>query len=158
LNRSTLEGKLIKLIEPLVNELGVELVDLEYRSARKGHLCIYIDKPGGVGIKDCEAVSRDVSELLDIRDPIPGSYVLEVSSPGVERTLRKKEDFQRFLGEAARLYTIEPVNGRKKFTGTLVQAQPGHVALLLEDGERVELPFTEIKKAHLVYRPVKNNQ
>jgi len=88
---------------------------LDYHAGRKGHLCLYIDKPGGVTISDCEALSRDLSDLLDAYDPIPQSYILEVSSPGVERPLTRESDFQRFQGEMVKVYTPGAGCRKKKF-------------------------------------------
>jgi ribosome maturation factor RimP len=137
------------LVEPILEARGLELVHLEFRAGGKGHLCIYIDKPGGVTLADCEAASRDVSDLLDAYDPVPHSYVLEVSSPGVERPLHKESDFRRFQGETVKIQTVEPVDGRKKFNGTLHEVRNGAVVMLLENGEHVEIPFSRITKAHL---------
>ena len=151
--REELKAKLTRLVQPLIEERGIELVQLEYTAGRKGHLCIYIDKPGGVTIADCEAVSREISGLLDAYDPIPQSYILEVSSPGVERPLNRESDFQRFRGEMVKVYTREPVNGKSYFGARLLGAGEGFVELLPEKGEKVRIALENIKKAHLWYRP-----
>ena len=105
MSREELKAKLVRLVQPIIEEHGMELVRLDYNAGRKGHLCIYIDKPNGVTIADCEAVSRDISGLLDAYDPIPQSYILEVSSPGVERSLTRERDFRRFEGKMVKIYT-----------------------------------------------------
>lgn len=151
--REEVEQKVISLIEPVLLNHSLELVDLEYLAGRGGYLCIYIDKPGGATIGDCETVSREISDLLDIYDPIPHQYVLEVSTPGVERPLRKREDFRRFTGEAVKVYTDRPVNGSSKFIGVLTGAGDEVIRLALEGGDEIELEYDQIARAHLWYRP-----
>ncbi len=148
-----LKVKLLELVQPLVEDRGLELVRLDYSTGRKGHLCVYIDKPGGVSLDDCETISRDISGLLDAYDPIPHSYIMEVSSPGVERALSTEKDFVRFQGEMVKLYTHEPVAGQKHFGGKLIGAGEGFVELLPENGETLRIPLEQIKKAHLWFRP-----
>lgn len=145
--------KLEELIEPLLAGLSLELVDLEYRPGRKGHLCLYIDKPAGATLGDCEKASREVSSLLDAYDPIPHQYVLEVSTPGVERPLKKPEDFQRFSGEAVKIYLEDPEGSKRKALGILQGTRNGVVLLTLEGGETAEFPLEQISRAHLWYRP-----
>ncbi|HHX87929.1 MAG TPA: ribosome maturation factor RimP [Firmicutes bacterium] len=151
--RDEIERKVSSLVEPVLHNYSLELVDLEYSSGRKGYLCIYIDKPGGATIGDCETVSREISDLLDMYDPIPHHYVLEVSTPGIERPLRKREDFRRFAGEAVKVYTDCPVNGRRKFIGILTGAGDEMFTLTLEEGDEVELGYDQVTRAHLWYRP-----
>jgi ribosome maturation factor RimP len=128
-------------------------VDIEWASApRSGLLRIYLDLPAGreghIGIEDCETVSREVSALLDVEDPLPGAYTLEVSSPGFDRVLRKPAHFRRFVGERVWLELQLPRDGRRRFTGTLVRATDTGVELEV-DGQPVEVAFTEIGKARL---------
>lgn len=145
--------KILALIEPVVEALLMELVDLDYRPGSRGHLCLYIDKPGGATIGDCEQVSKAVSAILDAHDLIQHHYILEVSTPGVERPLKKPADFQRFTGEAAKIYTWNPLNGKKKFLGFLGGvSEDGKIRLQLDGDGFEEIPFTEIKKAHLWFR------
>ncbi len=153
MSRDELKDKLIRLVHPLLEERGLELVRLDYNAGRKGHLCVYIDKPGGVTIADCEAVSRDISGLLDAYDPIPQSYILEVSSPGVERSLNRESDFRRYQGEMVKIYTHEPVAGKKYFGAKLLGTGEDFIELLPENGETVRIPLDQIKKAHLWFRP-----
>jgi ribosome maturation factor RimP len=145
--------RLLALLEPLVEQLGYELVDIEWASApRSGLLRIYLDlsagREGHIGIEDCETVSREVSALLDVEDPLPGAYTLEVSSPGFDRVLRKPAHFRRFVGERVWLELQLPRDGRRRFTGTLVRATDTGVELEV-DGQPVEVAFTEIGKARL---------
>lgn len=145
--------RLLGLLEPLVEQLGYELVDIEWASApRSGLLRIYLDLPEGreghIGIEDCETVSREVSALLDVEDPLPGAYTLEVSSPGFDRVLRKPAHFRRFVGERVWLELQLPRDGRRRFTGTLVRATDTGVELEV-DGSPVLVTFTDIGKARL---------
>ena len=153
MSRDKLKAKLHRLLEPVVNQEGLELVWLDYNAGRKGHLAVYIDKPGGVTITDCERASRVLSDELDAYDPIPQSYVLEVSSPGLERPLTDAADFQRFQGEAVKIYTTDPVGGKKFFQGKLSAAGEEHIVIIPESNEAVEIPMEYIKKAHLWFQP-----
>src|SRR5579871_4848897 len=117
---------LLKLLEPAIEALGYELVELEFPP----HLLrIYIDREGGVTVDDCEIVSRQVSAVLDVEDPIPGAYTLEVSSPGLDRPLRKVADFARFAGEQARIELTLPIEGRRRFSGTLKGCEAEEVSI-----------------------------
>ncbi len=155
MGQDRIEKRICSLVEPVLQNHLLELVDLEYRSGRKGYLCIYIDKPGGATIRDCEKVSREISNLLDLYDPIPHHYVLEVSTPGIERPLRKREDFHRFIGEAVKIYTAQPVDDSKKFIGLLTGASEEGIGLTLENGEEIELSYEQIDRANLWYRPTR---
>lgn len=148
-----LKTRLAKLLQPIVEGEGLELVRLDYSTGRRGHLSVYIDKPGGVTIADCERVSRSLSGMLDAYDPIDGSYILEVSSPGVERPLSRESDFENFQGEMVKIYTREPVAGKKYFGGKLLKATADSVEILLEKGEPLKIPLGIIKKAHLWFKP-----
>ncbi len=150
-----LKEKLTHLVQEVVEEHGLELVQLDYNTGRRGHLCIYIDKPGGVTITDCEKVSRDLSGLLDAYDPIARSYILEVSSPGAERPLNKLQDFERFRGEMVKIYTREPVEGKKSRVGKLLGSEEGFIEVLPENekSETLRIPLEQIKKAHLWFKP-----
>ena len=109
-----------QLAAPVVEQAGCSLWDVEYvREGGTWYLRIYIDKPGGVDILDCETVSRAVEPLLDEADPIQGSYTFEVSSAGAERALKRPADFQRYLGSPVLVKLYKPVDGRKEFPGTL---------------------------------------
>lgn len=145
--------KLIKevweLAEPVVLAKGMELVEVEWQRERQGWvLRLYIDKPGGVNLGDCVKVSEIISDLLDAKDLIHHSYHLEVSSPGIERPLRKKEDFKRFAGDKVRITLKNPLSGRKNFTG-LLKGLEGEEVILEIDGGEIRIPYEEIKKAQL---------
>ena len=142
--------ELAKLLEPTVERLGYELADLEVRIGSKGGLVrIFIDKPDGIDLEDCEKVSLAVSALLDVEDPVPGNYNLEVSSPGLDRKLTKVEHFQRFEGEIVKVQMRFPIEGRRRFRGTLVSSDDENIVVEV-DGESHSLPLKTIDTARLV--------
>lgn len=146
---ATLRERLIALIEPLIGGLGYELVELEHTSGRGSAVVrLFIDSPEGVGLADCERVSREVSALLDVEDPIPTAYTLEVSSPGFDRVLRTQAHFARFVGSRVAVELSAPREGRRRYTGTLLSADEAGIALEV-DGQRVAMSFAEIGKARL---------
>lgn len=145
-----LRDRLTNLLEPVVNDIGYELVLLEFSPREgSGFLRLYIDHPEGIGIEDCEKVSREVAATLDVEDAIPYAYRLEVSSPGLDRPLVKPEHYQRFQGEVVKLQMIAPVSGRRRFQGVIVAATDTEVTLETEDGA-VTLPLSDVEKARLV--------
>jgi len=150
----TLRERLIALIEPVLAQLGYELVELEYAAGRKQALVrLFIDKPGidqpaGISVDDCERVSRDVAALLDVDDPIPTAYTLEVSSPGFDRVLRTPAHFERFVGERIFVELQAPRAGRKRYTGILKSVSAARIELEV-DKQTVDVPFGEIAKARL---------
>jgi ribosome maturation factor RimP len=142
--------ELQNLLEPPVENMGYELVDLEVRlGGRDGVVRVFIDHPDGITLDDCEKVSRVISALLDIEDPLPGHYNLEVSSPGLDRKLTKVEHFQRFTGETVKVKTRIPIAGRKRFRGTLVTSNDESIVVEV-DGEPRTLPMATIDTARLV--------
>jgi ribosome maturation factor RimP len=144
-----LREKLIALAEPLLGQLGYELVDLEYSPGRtRALLRIFIDRAQGVGLDDCERVSREFSALLDVEDPVPTGYTLEVSSPGLDRVLRTPAHFQRFVGQRVRLELLRARDGRRRYTGRL-EALTAEGIELNVDGAMVSVPFAEIGSARL---------
>jgi ribosome maturation factor RimP len=144
-----LRDTLAALLTPLIEGLGYELWELEYSPGRgNGFLRLYLDAEAGITLEDCERVSRAVSELLDAEDPIPGQYTLEVSSPGLERPLRTAEQFGRFVGETVFVETVQAVEGRRRFKGALTAAGAETVEVEV-DGQRLTLPISGIRKAHL---------
>ena len=183
---TVLRGRLVALIEPLLQGLGYELVELEYVPGRASALLrIYIDRPmpaagaqgvghaqdqnvsvtldgadrivagdetglreSGIGIDDCERVSREVSALLDVEDPIPSAYTLEVSSPGSDRVLRTRAHFDRFAGSRVHVELRAPRDGRRRYTGMLQAVTDAGVELEV-DGQPVSVSFGEIEKARL---------
>ena len=127
---SKITDKVTELARPVVEEEGCSLWDVEYvREAGCWYLRIFIDKEGGVGIDDCERISRRLDPLLDEADPIPDSYVFEVGSAGAERELKRPGDFEQFMGHEAEVKTYKPVNGSKAFVGTLAGYADGAVTL-----------------------------
>lgn len=145
----TLRERLIALIQPAVERLGFELVELEYGPGRAhGLLRVFLDREAGVTIDDCTRVSRELSALLDIEDPIPTAYRLEVSSPGFDRVLRTPTHFGRFLGSRVFVELKEPREGRRRYTGTLLTVDGAGIALEV-DREQVAVAFDEIGKARL---------
>jgi ribosome maturation factor RimP len=142
--------ELAKLLEPAIARLGYELSDLELKvGGQHGVLRLFIDKADGIELADCEKVSLAVSALLDVEDPLPGHYDLEVSSPGLDRKLTKVEHFQRFTGEAVKVQMRFPIEGRRRFRGTLVSSDEENIVVDV-DGESHTLPVATIDTARLV--------
>ncbi len=138
------------LLEPSIERLGYELTDLEVRLSGSGGLVrLTIDSPEGVDLDDCEKVSHAASALLDVEDPVPGNYNLEVSSPGLDRKLTKSEHFQRFAGETLKVTMRFPIEGRRRFRGTLVSSDDENIVVEV-DGESHSLPLSMIDTARLV--------
>jgi len=145
----TIEQQVALLVEPIVREKGLELVNVEYiREGAHWYLRLYIDKDGGVDMDDCSGVSHMVSEMLDEKNQIPQAYMLEVSSPGLERPLKKEEDFVRFQGSLVTVHTTTPFQGYKEFSGNLIGLINDEIVLEYED-KRVAIPCTLAKKTHL---------
>jgi ribosome maturation factor RimP len=141
-----------KLLEPGVSAMGFELVDVEMAGSHHSPtLRVYIDSPRGVNVDDCAKVSRQLSALLDVEDPLPGQYTLEVSSPGLDRPLVKPEDFRRFVGETVKVKMQQPVLGRRNFSGRLVEVAADHVVVEV-DKEIFNLAFDDMERARLVPR------
>ncbi|MBR2258360.1 MAG: ribosome maturation factor RimP [Blautia sp.] len=130
-------GKAEALLRPIVDSFGFELVDVEFvKEAGTWYLRGYIDKPGGITVNDCEAVSRLFSDRLDEEDFIEESYILEVSSPGLDRPLKKPADFERSLGKAVEVRTFRPIDKQKEFVGTLAAFDESTVTIEDEAGLR----------------------
>ena len=143
--------ELQKLLIPTIEGLGYELTDLEAQlGSGSGVLRIFIDKSDGIGVEDCEKVSLAVSALLDVEDPVPGRYDLEISSPGLDRKLTKVEHFQRFEGETVKVQMRFPIEGRRRFRGTLVSSDNEGIVVDV-DGESHSLPLATIDTARLVH-------
>ena len=132
--REIYEQKTEEILLPIVNELGFELVDVEYvKEGGTWYLRAYVDKPGGISINDCEAVSRRLSDILDEKDFIDDSYIMEISSPGLGRPLKKEKDFKRSLGEEVEVRTYRMIDKKKEFTGILKDYDADTVTIQLED-------------------------
>lgn len=163
-----LRERLLALAEPLVQRLGYELVDVEYAATRsEATLRVYIDWPegkmsaearlagddgtrafDGIGVEDCERVSRELSALLDVEDPIAVPYQLEVSSPGADRILRTPAHYQRFVGERAHVELSAPREGRRRYTGTLLRAGDEDFDVDV-DGSVVSIRYAEVGRTRL---------
>lgn len=141
---------LIRLLEPAIENLGYELADLELKTGgADGLVRIFIDKADGIGVEDCEAVSRQVSTILDVEDPLQGNYALEVSSPGLDRTLTKPAHFRRFMGQDVRVKLRFPLSGRRNYRGALRSADDEKIEVEV-DGESHILPIATIESARLI--------
>lgn len=133
-------------------QLEYELVDVEFlKENNQWVLRVTIDKPEGIQLADCEKVNRLLGDYLDEKDPIERSYNLEVSSPGIERPLKKAADYERFIGREARVLTYAAVNGSKKFDGIIAGVEGENIHLEVS-GERMIIPMDKISKAHLLFR------
>lgn len=140
------------IIEQVTSSVGLELVHWEIAGPRNNQaLRIFIDKEGGVTHSDCETVSHQVSALLDVEDLIADHYLLEVSSPGVDRPLYKRADYQRFAGNKVKLKTQQPIDGQRNFRGRLLGIEGDRVRLELENSGIIEIAFEQITKANIEY-------
>jgi ribosome maturation factor RimP len=147
LARATLE----KDVEALVTDLGLEFVGLEFQAGRSsGVLRIYIDQPDtGVTVDDCARVSRELSGLLDVEDPIPGQYTLEVSSPGLDRPLFRPGHYQTFIGAEIKLVLSQPLDGRRRFRGVIEAVEGAQVHLRFE-GKELVFDVAEVESARII--------
>ena len=145
-----LEKKLSNLFEPVIESMAYELVGVELTGSGNGTILrIYIDAENGITVDDCQAVSYQVSGILDVEDPMQGHYTLEVSSPGIDRPLVKPEHFDQFTGELVKIRSTEAVLGRKNFKGIL-ESFDGEYLYVAVDNEVYEIPFDIVEKANLV--------
>ena len=144
------EVRLCELLAPSVEGLGYELAGVELGTAGgRPVLRVFIDREAGITLEDCERSSREIAAVLDVEDPIPESYVLEVSSPGIDRPLFTEDHFLRFAGRRVRLRAREPVDGRRAWKGCLVGCREGNV-VVREGSEERSIPFGLVGKANLV--------
>ena len=135
--------------EPVVRENGVELWDVEFvKEAGTQYLRVYIDKPEGICVDDCEAVSRALDPILDEADPIPCSYVFEVASAGIDRELKRPSDFEKFMGSQVEIKLYQALNGRKVYVGELAGYDQGNVTVLV-NGNELELKKPMIAQVRL---------
>jgi ribosome maturation factor RimP len=145
-----LEQKLEELLKPTIETMGFELWAVEYMPAgRHSTLRVFVDKEGGITVDDCADISRQISAVLDVEDPISSAYMLEVSSPGLDRPLLKPEQYARYKGHKVRVRTVSAVLGRKKFNGPMTQVDDQGIVVDV-DGELYDIPFDVIDKANLV--------
>jgi len=142
--------KLLAICEPVVIGAGYELVDVEYSRDQAGSLVrVFVDGPGGIGFDDCEAISRELSAVLDVEDVVTEAYRFEVSSPGLSRPLRTVEHFRAQLGAVAKVVLAHGIDGRRNFKGELVAVEPESVVMTVE-GTTFHLPFADIDSAKRV--------
>jgi ribosome maturation factor RimP len=140
------------LVESLVQASDMELVDVEFRFENgRWTLRVFIDKKEGVTLDDCAYISRELGDLIETEDIIDYKYVLEISSPGLNRPLKKENDFVRSIGKMVTLKMSRPINTRKNVAGRLTHVREGMITILMEDNTSVELPLGEIEKARLKY-------
>ncbi|NLM74886.1 MAG: ribosome maturation factor RimP [Clostridiaceae bacterium] len=141
------------LAEPIVEDAGCELVDVEYvKEGTNWFLRVYIDKPGGVTLDDCENVSRPLDKVLDEQDFIKNAYYLEVSSPGLERKLKKPRDFERALGSLVEIRLYKAVDNRKRFEGELISFDGDSLVIRTEDDEEHHFKVEDIAKAKTIVK------
>jgi ribosome maturation factor RimP len=146
-----LEARIVAIIEPTIADLGYELVRVQVLGRERPTVQIMADRADGalIGIEDCEKISRSVSAVLDVNDPIPGRWTLEVSSAGIDRPLTRLKDWQRFVGHLARIELAAPVAGRRRMSAVILAADANTVRLRDSAGE-FEVPFADIRRAKLV--------
>ena len=144
----TVAERVWEIAEPLVVHEGLEMVDVEYRRENRGMILrLYLDRTGGVSLDDLSRVSRQLGDLLDVHDAVPGAYTLEVSSPGLNRRLRRPDHFARYIGKKVRVRTLRPLDGRRSFVGMLQAVDAG--GIVLAEGDRQHaIPFGEIAQAN----------
>ena len=139
-----------QLLAPTIEAMGYEITDLELKiGGRSGLLRVFIDSPEGIGVDDCEKVSNQISGILDVEDPIPGEYSLEVSSPGLDRRLRRAADFERFAGYEVKISLVAPRDGRRRYRGRLNGIESDTVSVTVDNVDYA-LPLNEIEMARLV--------
>ena len=146
------EQRTQKLLEPILEKNSYELYDVEFvKEAGNWYLRVYIDKEGGITIDDCELVSRTLSDLLDEHDFISESYMLEVSSPGLGRRLRKDKHFEKSIGEEVEVKLFRPINKKKEYIGRLKSFDKNTVSIELDDGSVLEIPRELISVIRLTF-------
>jgi ribosome maturation factor RimP len=147
---SPLVRHLTQLVLPVVADFGCELVELQFRREAPGWvLRLIIDKENGVGIDDCSRISREAAHLLEVEDPIEQSYTLEVSSPGLDRPLKRERDFLRCKGKMAKVVVREAIEGQTQWIGLIEDVTEESVTLRI-DQDIIKIPFTRMKKARLI--------
>ena len=144
------EQKVLTIVEPILKEKALELADLEFvKEGPNWYLRVYIDKEGGVTIEDCESVSRILEKKLDEVDPIEQAYILEISSPGIDRPLKKPEHFQKYIGEVIDIKLYKPLNGKKEYQGELKHFENGVITIIDEYENEIEFVQKETASVRL---------
>ena len=149
--QNSLETRITSLAENVAAPMGLEIVLVEVKGGgNRSIVRIFIDQPGGVSLSDCERFSKHFGVVLDVEDAVPFRYVLEVSSPGLDRPLMKEADFRRFAGKAAKIRTLVAVEGQRNFRGKLLGVTDGRIGLEISPGKQIEIALTDVEKANLV--------
>ena len=149
----SIEATIEEIVQPIVDAKNFEIVDIEYvKEAGEYYLRVYLDKEGGISLSDCEVVSRELSEILDKKDPIKDNYFLEVSSPGLDRPLKKDKDFERYKGRDVEIKLYKPMNGSKQFEGELVGLTEDNNIKVIIDGEEVDFTRKEVALIRLAIK------
>ena len=151
-SHSGLEGRIATAITPTIEELGYELVRVLVLGRERPTVQVMADRSDGaqISVEDCERITHAVSAVLDVDDPLPGAWNLEVSSAGIDRPLTRVKDWVRFAGHQARAEMVAPVDGRRRFTGVIVGADATAARLRVEDGTEVTLPLADLRRAKLL--------
>ena len=152
LNHTGLEGRIAAIVQPTLGGMGYELVRVAVLGREKPTVQIMADRADGalIAVEDCEAISHALGAVLDVEDPMPGEWTLEVSSAGIDRPLTRAKDWNRFSGHLAKAEVNMPVDGRKRFSGIVLGADDAYGRLRLDDGAEVLLPLADMKKARLI--------
>jgi ribosome maturation factor RimP len=149
--RKEVQRRVEEIADSLLRDEGLELVDLEYRrEGRRWVLRLFIDKEGGVTVEDCATVSRELGDILDAKDAVPEAYVLEVSSPGLNRRVRKRKDFSRFAGRKVEVRLTAPQQGRRKIVGRILGVE-GEAVVVAAPEATYSIALEDIARAILVY-------
>ncbi len=151
-NHSGLEAKIAGMITPQLMHLGYDLVRIAVLGRERPTVQVMADRADGsqISVDDCERITHAVSAVLDVEDPLPGAWTLEVSSAGIDRPLTRVKDWVRFAGHQARVEMLMPHDGRRRFTGIILSADDTHARLRLDDGTDVELPLNDVRRAKLL--------
>lgn len=151
--KKSIEATIEELVSEITEPLNFEIVDVEYvKEAGEYYLRVFLDKEDGISLNDCEAVSRQLSEVLDVKDPIKDNYFLEVSSPGLDRPLKKDKDFVRYAGRDVEIKLYKPLNGSKQFEGTLVGLTEENTIKVIINDEEVEFNRKEVALVRLAIK------
>ena len=151
--RKSIEATIEEIVQPIVDAKNFEIVDIEYvKEAGEYYLRVYLDKEGGISLSDCEVVSRELSEILDKKDPIKDNYFLEVSSPGLDRPLKKEKDFVKYQGRDVEIKLYKPINGSKMHEGELVGLTEDKNIKVIIDGEEVDFTRKEVALIRLAIK------
>ncbi|HLY91276.1 MAG TPA: ribosome maturation factor RimP [Acetobacteraceae bacterium] len=149
---TSLEARLVAIIAPTLESMGYELVRVSVLGRERPTVQVMADRADGsqITVQDCEYISHTLSAVLDVEDPIPGAWSLEISSAGIDRPLTRAKDWNRFAGHLARAETVAPVDGRRRFSGVVLGADDTEARMRLDDGSEIVLPMNTIRRAKLV--------